>query len=65
MNRLRWHSAPSSVGALSDTSASSVETWQLNAADPQARLTATLTAIVNGHRQSWIDELLPWNYPLQ
>ncbi|TIU05206.1 MAG: transposase domain-containing protein [Mesorhizobium sp.] len=22
------------------------------------------TAIVNGHKQSRIDELLPWNYPL-
>jgi hypothetical protein len=22
----------------------------------------TLTAIVNGHKQSRIDELLPWNY---
>jgi hypothetical protein len=26
-------------------------------------LTATLTAIVNGHKQSQIDGLLPWNYP--
>jgi uncharacterized protein YhaN len=25
-------------------------------------LTHTLTAIVNGHRQSQIDELLPWHY---
>ena len=30
--------------------------------DPQAYLTATLTAIVNGHKQSRIGELLPWNY---
>lgn len=27
-------------------------------------LTATLTAIVQGHKQSQIDELLPWNYPV-
>ena len=25
-------------------------------------LTATLQAIVNGHKQSQIDGLLPWNY---
>ncbi|NEH88046.1 hypothetical protein GR239_29270 [Rhizobium leguminosarum] len=27
----------------------------------RAYLTATLTAIVNGHRQSQIEGLLPWN----
>lgn len=26
-------------------------------------MTSTLTAIVNGHKQSQIDGLLPWNYP--
>ena len=25
-------------------------------------VTATLTAIVNGHKQDRIDELLPWHY---
>lgn len=25
-------------------------------------LTGTLTAVVNGHKQSRIDKLLPWNY---
>ncbi|NKK75361.1 hypothetical protein GFM13_34740 [Rhizobium leguminosarum bv. viciae] len=25
-------------------------------------MTATLAAIVNGHKQSRIEELLPWNY---
>ena len=44
------------------TIASLIETCKLNAIDPQAYLTATLTAIVNGHKQSRIDELLPWNY---
>jgi hypothetical protein len=30
--------------------------------DPQAYLAQTLTAIVQGHKQNRIDELLPWNY---
>jgi hypothetical protein len=44
------------------TIASLIETCKLNSVDPQAYLTATLTAIVNGHRQNRIDELLPWQY---
>lgn len=44
------------------TIASLIETCKLNAVDPLAYLTATLIAIVNGHRQRRIDELLPWNY---
>lgn len=44
------------------TIASLIETCKLNAVDPQAYLTATLAAIVNGHKQNRIDELLPWNY---
>lgn len=43
------------------TIASLVETCKLNAVDPLAYLTATLTAIVNGHKQSQIESLLPWN----
>lgn len=43
------------------TIASLIETCKLNAVDPFAYLSATLTAIVNGHRQSRIEELLPWN----
>jgi hypothetical protein len=35
---------------------------KLIAVDPLAYLTATLTAIVNGHKQSRINMLLPWNY---
>ncbi|WP_082935665.1 transposase domain-containing protein [Rhizobium sp. N324] len=31
------------------------------AVDPQAYLTNTLTAIINGHKQSQIEALLPWN----
>ncbi len=44
------------------TIASLVETCKLNAVDPLAYLTRTLTAIVNGHKQQQIDELLPWNH---
>ena len=42
--------------------ASLIETCKMNGIDPQAWLTATLTVIVQGHKQSQIDELLPWNY---
>lgn len=42
--------------------ASLIETCKLNAVDPHAWLTATLRAIVNGHKQSRIEELLPSNY---
>jgi hypothetical protein len=42
------------------TIASLIVTCKLNALDPQAYLTATLTAIVNGHEQSRIDDVLPW-----
>lgn len=41
--------------------ASLIETCKLNGVDPHAWLAATLTAIVRGHKQSRIEELLPWN----
>ena len=44
------------------TIASLVKTCKLNAVEPHAYLTQTLSAIVNGHKQSQIDDLLPWNY---
>ena len=44
------------------TIASLVETCKLNAIEPHAYLTATLRAIINGHKQSQIDDLLPWSY---
>ena len=44
------------------TIASLIETCKLNAVDPLAYVTSTLAAIVNGHRQSRIDELLPWAF---
>lgn len=42
--------------------ASLIETAKLNDIDPQAYLTATLAALVNGHKQNRIDELMPWRY---
>lgn len=42
--------------------ASLIETCKINAVDPHAWLASTLTAIVPGHKQSQIDDLLPWNY---
>ena len=41
--------------------ASLIETCKMNGVDPHAWLSATLTAIVQGHKQSQIDDLLPWN----
>jgi len=45
--------------------ASLIETCKMNAVDPQAWLSQTLTAIANGHKQSHISDLLPWNYAPQ
>jgi len=42
--------------------ASLIETCKLNGIEPHGYLTSVLTAIVSGHRQSDIDDLLPWNY---
>lgn len=44
--------------------ASLIETCKMNGVDPHAWLAATLVAIVKGHKQSQIDDLLPWNYPV-
>jgi transposase len=43
--------------------ASLIETCKLNGIEPHGYLTQTLTAIVNGHKQSRIEELLPWTLP--
>ncbi|ARO23014.1 IS66 family insertion sequence transposase domain-containing protein [Rhizobium sp. TAL182] len=43
------------------TIASLIETCKLNTVDPLDYLNARVTAIVNGHKQSRVDELLPWN----
>lgn len=42
--------------------ASIIATCKLNAVDPVAYLTATLEAILEGHPQSRIDELMPWTF---
>ncbi len=42
--------------------ASLIETCKMNGVDPHAWLTTALTAIVKGHKQSNIQDLLPWNY---
>jgi hypothetical protein len=42
--------------------ASLIETCKMNRIDLHAWLANTLTAIVHGHKQSQIDDLLPWNY---
>jgi len=44
--------------------ASLIETCKLNSIDPFRYLTRTLVAIVKGHKQSRIDELLPWRCQL-
>src|SRR6056297_3274244 len=41
--------------------ASLIETCKINGVEPFAYLKATLTAIANGHPQSRLDDLLPWN----
>jgi len=42
--------------------ASLIETAKLNAIDPQAWLTDTLTRLANGHGNRRLAELMPWNY---
>ena len=42
--------------------ASLIETCKLNKIEPNGYLTGALTAIVNGHKQKDIDQLLPWNF---
>lgn len=42
--------------------ASLIETCKLNKVDPFAWFNATLTAIVQGHKQSDIDQLMPWAF---
>lgn len=42
--------------------ASLIETCKLNQVEPHSYITGVLTAIVNGHKQKEIDQLLPWKY---
>jgi hypothetical protein len=41
--------------------ASLIETAKLNGVDPEAYLTDVITRIIQGHPQSRIDDLVPWN----
>jgi len=36
--------------------------YKIDRVEPFTYLKATLTAIANGHPQSRIDDLLPWNF---
>ncbi|SDO78121.1 IS66 C-terminal element, partial [Sulfitobacter litoralis] len=42
--------------------ASLIETCKLNQIEPHNYLSSVITAIVNGHKQKDIDQLLPWNF---
>lgn len=42
--------------------ASLIETCKLNQIEPHSYLTGVLAAIVNGHKQKDIEQLLPWNF---
>ena len=42
--------------------ASLIETCKLNGIEPHGYLSGVLTAIAQGHKQTDINELLPWNY---
>lgn len=42
--------------------ASIVATCKLNDVNPAAYIAETLQAILNGHPQSRIEELMPWNF---
>ena len=42
--------------------ASLIETCKLNKVEPHGYIAGILTAIVNGHKQSDIENLLPWNF---
>jgi hypothetical protein len=61
-NALSAHDAGAEIWA---TIASLIETCKLNAVAPLAHLSATLTAIVNGHTQSKINELMTWKYAVR
>ena len=39
-----------------------IETCKLNLVEPHCYLTDVLTAVVNGHKQKDIEQLLPWNF---
>jgi len=73
MDDQRDHNGPSANAALvardadgffhQEGSSPCLAALKRDAVDPLTYFTATLTAIINGHRQSRIDKLLPGNYP--
>lgn len=42
--------------------ASLIETCKLNGAEAHSYLTGIITAIINGHKQKHIEQLLPWSF---
>jgi transposase len=57
------YAAPSEVGAENWALLSSiVATCRLNDVNPVDYLAETLTAIINGHPQARIDDLMPWRF---
>jgi transposase len=63
MSETRHYDPGSEVGAENwALLASIVATCKLNDVDPVAYITETLKAILEGHPQSRIEELMPWNF---
>ncbi|WP_275200319.1 transposase domain-containing protein [Bradyrhizobium sp. CSA207] len=59
----RHYGAASEIGAENWALLSSiVATCRLNDVNPVAYLTETLTAIIDGHPQSQIEDLMPWRF---
>ena len=50
------------AGAQNWAMLSLIETCKLNTVEPHGYISGVLTAIVNGHKQSDIEDLLPWNF---
>ena len=42
--------------------ATMIENCKLSGVNPQAWLTQTLTKLANGHKQTQLDQLMPWNF---
>ena len=63
MSETRHYDPGSEVGAQNwALLASIVATCKLNNLDPVAYIAKTLQAILDGHPQSRIDELMPWSF---
>ena len=63
MSETRHYDPGSEVGAQNWALLASVTaTCKLNDVDPVAYITKTLQAILDGHPQSRVEELMPWNF---